>query len=169
MMRLICGTVAAAAIVALLLATPYLRQKLFVTDNSAAMALSQLDSSDRGDQIVDCINLETRANRLWSKNNAAELTAYHNRGGPWDENNHLISGLIGWHVTWVVAIPLQTRPVVAYDMNGVGIGTMWSREVPSKVVVALQRCGVKWAGLWAQKWPQTTPSIDDLLPRRNHG
>ena len=141
------------SILALLFAIPYVRQKLFVTDESAAAALSQLESSEWGARIVGCINLETAAARLWSENASVELTAYHNHGGPWDESFYVISGLVGWHVTWIAGVPLDTRPVVAYDMNGVSGGSMWSREVPTRVIDAFVRCGVEYKG----RWPGETP------------
>lgn len=137
----------------LICATPYLRQKIFVTHESAAMALSQLDSNDWGPQIVECINLETAVSRWWNEVDAVELTAHQNHGGDWDEELYVISGLSGWHVTWIVAIPLTATPVTAYDMIGVGDGSMWSRQVPQRIVAALVRCGVVYESEWNRDPP----------------
>lgn len=153
MTKLIRGIALVAISVTLYFAMPYLRQRLLVTDAAAAAALNQLESGEWGPQIVDCINLETAASRLWSKSNAVELTAHHNRGGQWDESHFVISGFIGWHVTWIAAVPLHTRPVVVYDMYDAGSGSMWSREVPTKVINALTRCGVEYMGVWTGEAP----------------
>ena len=138
---------------AMIFATPYLRQKLFVTHESASMTLSQLESSVWGPQIVECINLETAVIRWWSEADAVELTAHPNNGGDWDEFLYLFSGRIGWHVTWIVAIPLSEAPVTAYDMIGVVNGSMWSRKVPQRIVDALVRCGVVYEGEWTNEVP----------------
>jgi hypothetical protein len=153
MTKLIRGIALVAVTVSLYFAMPYLRQKLFVTDETAAAALNQLESSEWGPRIIDCINLETAVSRVWSESNAVELTAHPNRGGPWDETHFVISGFVGWHVTWVMAIPLQTKPVVGYDMNNIGAGSMWLREVPTKVIKALGQCGVEYMGVWKGEAP----------------
>ncbi|MEO9514332.1 MAG: hypothetical protein ABJH45_14280 [Paracoccaceae bacterium] len=153
MMKLLRGIALVALVFSLYLATPYLRQKLFVTDESAAAALNQLEDNEQGPQIIACINLETTIDRMWNDHNAVELTAHNNSRGPWGDTQIVISGLLGWHVTWIAAIPRQTKPVVVYDMIDVGGGSMWSRKVPPKVINALARCGVEYMGVWKGEPP----------------
>ncbi|MEO9897296.1 MAG: hypothetical protein ABJD13_05730 [Paracoccaceae bacterium] len=153
MMKLLRGIALIALIFSLYLVTPYLRQKLLVTDKSAAAVLNQLEDNELGPQIIACINLETAIDRMWNDHNAVDLTAHYNSRGTWDDTHIVIHGYLGWHVTWIVAIPRQTKPVVVYDMIEVSRGSMWSRKVPPKVINALARCGVEYMGVWKGEPP----------------
>jgi hypothetical protein len=146
--KLLVGMALIAATGALFFASPYIQQKLFVTDSTAAVTLNELETSELGARIIDCVNLETTVSRWWSKVDGFDHTAHADLGGAWSSTHYLIVGRIGWHVTWIAAVPLQTRPVVVYDMNGVGRGSMWSMDIPPQVINALKQCGVEYMGTW---------------------
>lgn len=95
----------------------------------------------------------------------------------------VVTGSLGWHVTWAVLFDFNTTPTQAYETYGFDAsidGAFGRRPVPAPITAALKRCGFEWQGLWAlalpdqqnakqQHVPKTAPDVTtlpapDLLP-----
>lgn len=145
----------------LIFVTPHARERferLMMTDNPAAATSGSSEVSERGRNIVDCLNRRTLIARWWGRNDAVRRmesmeTAYIVLQWPRSSSYHFIHGTVGWHTTWMALISHETKPVTAHDLYGAVGGSMWAMAIPSRVIGAFKRCGVVYEGTWQGELP----------------
>lgn len=81
----------------------------------------------------------------------------------WSELNtdtYILSGQLGWHMSWAVLLDQSSAPPSAYETINAddGMGRAFGRsKTPPAIIIALRKCGVSWQGDWLGP-----------LPRRDH-
>jgi hypothetical protein len=155
--RIVLTLVFLTASFGLALFVPHAFGRVRSVDQPAAASLSERERADIGPTLVGCMN-EPDSSRF-SENGYDPLTAHNDLGGDWSDDYYVISGRIGWHVTWQVLLPLDSEPITAYDtIASEPIKALFRRDLPWKVIGSLKRCGVEFGG----DWPTNLP--DNLSP-----
>ena len=141
---------------ALVLALPRAYEHLLPINNSAALALAAVEPKNVGKSVVECLNKHNRLGVWWDLLPASSLKAHEDLGDSWNSAHYVITGRLGWHVTWAAIIPIKAELPKAYETfgaeNNTG-GAFGRREMPTRILGTLKRCGVQFGGVY----PDTLP------------
>ncbi len=131
-------------------------ERLLPVDKTVAISLSANATENVGKSVVDCLNHYNQLGVWWDLNSADHLKAHEDLGGPWSSSYYVISGRLGWHVTWAAIIPLEAEAPTAYETFGAENsmdGALFRRELPIRIVGSLKRCGVTFGGVYPKPLP----------------
>ncbi len=87
----------------------------------------------------------------------------------WIELNtdtYVLSGQLGWHISWGVLLDQSTNPPSAYEtIKAEGLGRAFGQsETPPAIIIALRKCGVAWQGDWLGPIPSRKHIADRQAP-----
>lgn len=153
---------AVVIVLALVLALPRAYESFLPFNNSAALDLGGEKPEDVGKFVVECLNSHNRLGVWWDFLPADFLKAHEDLGGSWSSSHYVISGRLGWHVTWAaiipleVKIPLQKQTPTAYETFGAENnidGAFGRTQLPIRILGTLKRCGVLFGGVYPDALP----------------
>lgn len=135
----------------LVLAVPRAYERFLPVDNSALLDIIAIEPEKVGQSVVECLNQHNHNGVWWDLSSADYLRAHEDLGGSWSPSHYVISGRLGWHVTWAAIIPLETEIPIAYETFGAENnmdGALFRTELPIRIVGSLKRCGVVFGGVF---------------------
>jgi hypothetical protein len=145
-----------AVVIVLVLALPRAYERFLPINNSAALALGAEEPENIGKTVVECLNRHNRLGVWWDFLPADFLKAHDDLGGSWSSSHYVITGRLGWHVTWAAIIPLETEPPTAFETFGAENnidGAFGRAELPIRILGTLKRCGVLFGGIYPDALP----------------
>jgi hypothetical protein len=138
------------------LGAPRLYERMLPVDGHATERLTEHLHGDLGVRIVYCLNQINSDGVWWHLRPAHTLIAHEDRGGSWSDSYYVITGRLGWHVTWAALVPYGAETPTAYETLGAEGDAGRSRfrlEIPIRIVGSFKRCGVSFGGIYPGELP----------------
>lgn len=141
---------------ALMFSVPRAYERIIPVDPSAALFIYDSEPENVGELLVECLNHHNEFGVWWDLTGADYLKAHEDLGGAWSPSYYIITGRLGWHVTWATIIPLKTETFVAYETFGAENSlneALFRVELPTRIIGSLKRCGVAFDGVYPDELP----------------